>query len=298
MSINAFRDEYVGTVVIRAALQDLVDGKAPDSSCLMTHDPTSGARLASAYPVRRAGDTMYIASHLSTSTLAIWSWPDAAASPAFSTVTGYRASGTPIRYPRNVPYSCPRDAGGASSDWCYRPVRDHPDMSGNDDRITSGWYSEGVVGFAWNVSQAEGFPFPFVWAVMLDARTITTCTSGECVLGYPIIRSDAFAYQYGAMAGGPGGTLGGVFLIGGGQQHLGCAIGIRDSLATGWDVGLVESSRADMPHPYSGDYLGITTDGESPRGWAAGCMTWDEEYGDAGGTVIHLARFGRRSDAP
>jgi hypothetical protein len=301
LSINAFRERsFVGAVVMRGSLQDMVDGNPPATSCLVAEDPRTDERLFGPYPVRDADDTMYLAAHVSTSELGVWSWPDSAAAPTFASVIGRDAAGQPVAYPLERPYTCEREGAGPTSDWCFRPVRGEPNRSANDARITSGWHASGTIGFAWNASQNANFEYPFVWAVTLDATRLDACEAGECVLGYPIIFSDNVAFQYGALAGNGRGDLGGVVLLGGGEQYLGCAVVAREAGTTGgWDLTRVATSPADMPTPNSGDYLGIAADGEAANGWSGSCMTYDPALSESGGgTVIHFMRFGRRSDEP
>ncbi len=307
LSINAFRaGTFQKAVVIRGALEDLVNGRTPRASCLVPIAPTSGQPIFGPYPVRTAGDTMYLAAHVSTSELAVWSWPDSQQSAAYHSVIQYDDSGKAIHYPRQDPYSCPRTGAGPKSDWCFRPEAKEnptdPDKSANDERITSGWTGQGSIGFAWNASQGDGFAYPFVWVMILDPTRLEACAAGECVLGTPHIMSESLAFQYASIAANPDGSLGGLVIFGGGEYYIGCATVARDVSAvatTAWDLASVASSTTDMPSPNSGDYLGVTSDGQSANGWAGACMTYDPSLtADGGGTLIHFVRFGRRADAP
>lgn len=302
LSINAFHPkephgdgQFVAALVMRLPLAELAAGSELQPVCFTTTDQLDawGQPLFGPYPVRRAADTMYLASHFSRSTLAVWRWPDDAAAPTLQQVSDADEAGRPKSYPRAPLYSCQREGSNnpVMSDWCTR----------SDDRLHSGWLHGGELGFAWNVSQdaSTGKPFPFVWVLILSEERLSSCAAGQCVLAYPHIWHSQTAFQYGTVAPNSRGDLGAVAVWGGGRSYMGCAVLVRDRATPperGWDLASVAASDTDSRRPASGDYLGITSAGGNDS-WTASCMTLSAAGGD-NYAEIHAASFGRRSDQP
>lgn len=301
LSINAFVDatgRFTGAVVIRVPLSSLTSGGAVAASCFRPTQSDTGRDLFGLIPARGATDTMYLLGHVNVATLAVYRWRDGQAGPDVRYVTDYTDDGEVIKYPQAERYSCLRAQAAPETDWCLRPSTDG--RPGNDARPTTAWLANGRLGVAWNASQ-EGTttPFPFVWVVVLDPSRLDSCTTGDCVVGYPHILSRTFAIQYAAIAENQDGVLGAVALMGGGDRTLRCTVLTRlDAMrAGGWQFIEAGASNADLPRPKSGDYLGITPDAPGSRSWLGTCMSYQASGAD-GEMQVHVARFGLQRDAP
>jgi hypothetical protein len=308
VSINVVNtdNKVKSSVVIRVPLAQLANSEPIRPTCLHPKDP-QGTTKDSLMPVRLAGDTMYLATHINSTTLAVWRWPDSQSRPTYQLVRQPAANGGYVSYPghwvpegdswRAIDYSCPRTNAAASTDWCSRPGRGGG--SANDERITTGWLANGRIGFAWNARQdpEHGFPYPWVWSIVIDESRLANCAAGGCIVEYPYLALDNTAVQYPAIAPNAAGDLGGVVLLGGGELDLTCSVIVHDSLtdpASRWDRwNAVESNRA--PGETSGDYLGIWPNGGNDRSWTAGCMTMTT---GAAPVAVHFVRFGRKFNEP
>ncbi len=130
-------------------------------------------------PVQGALDTMYTATHISTSVIRVHEWQEDSGSIWFHNVT--------------VPAWTNTNRGNAycgySDNWGGR----------TDDRVLAGWYrdgmhskedgvhageSGGVVGFMWNVQEGGGFPYPYVEAVRINVNTWALATY-PTISGFP-----------------------------------------------------------------------------------------------------------------
>lgn len=294
LSINAYVNssgKFTDAVVIRVPLDGLVAGGPVAASCLKTVDPESGAKLSSMTPTEGAADTMYLLGHVTRSELGIFRWPDAASVPTFERAVDYDSSGTAIKYPVAEQFTCLRPGAETTANWCLR----------SDARPTAAWVSNGHVGVAWNASQ-DGIeaPFPFVWVVVLDETKLASCLVGECVLGYPHIKSPSFAIQYGTIVENGDGALGAVAIMGGGDRTPRCTVLVRPDGVTQsaiWRFLEAGVSNADLPKPTTGDYLGVTLDGEGSRSWLGTCMSY-HAAGESSAMQVHVAQFGYQRDAP
>lgn len=332
LSINAYAarppdgtGQFQAAIVYRIALDQLAAGEAVTPVCFTTSDQLDAfdRPLFAPYPVRDATDTMYLAAHHDTTVLGVWRWPDDAASPTYHRVRDFDTDGRPIGFPLELErvvddgstvlqkkFTCERtdpSAPAASptmapgrvqpSDWCRR----------SDDRLSSGWLADGHLGFAWNVTQdsgtGAGWPYPYVWVILIDESRVTACELGECVLAYPHIRNGTVAFQHGRIAPNSRGDLGGMVLMGGGASPLSCVAIVRDRDApaeTSWDAMLVERSDVEPLTPTSGDYLGVWPDGGNDRTWTGTCMTLEANatLEPRRPATVQLTQFGRRADAP
>jgi hypothetical protein len=300
LSWNAYQGSHFDRVVVlRIPFDGLTAGAQVHATCLVPVDPPTGRPLFGLIPTRQAGDTMYLASHVDSTTLGIYRWPDREKSPTYSRVRDVDANGVPVAYPAVIPYACPRQGAAPGTDWCLRPSRGGEPSNG--PRPTTAWVANGHVGIAWNASQDATRPFPFVWVIVLDETAIDSCSMGECVLGHPHIVTDEAAVQYAAISENPTGELGAVTVIGGGKRYLQCAMLVHADVTQpddGWIGNLAGVSDADLPFPSSGDYLGIALTGPGERSWIGTCMSYGKEPGAAGSMRIHVGRFGRFRDAP
>ena len=292
LSINAFVDStgrFTGGVVVRVPMDELVAGGAVAASCLSTVDPESGAEFFGMIPTRGAGDTMYLLGHVTRSQLGVFRWPDAAPAPSFHRVVDYDASGEAIKYPAAERYSCLRDGGAATSDWCVRPsTKGEP---ANDARPTVGVDRKRT-----RRGRVECEPGGHVRAI--PVRVGCRARRGEapvlpsgrmCASGTRTSRVQHSPSSTARSSRTADGALGAVALMGGGDRdaplHGPGPAGWRDAdrdMERFLEAGV---SNADLPRPKSGDYLGLVT---RRRGLALVARNvhvvqrWRREFGYAG----------------
>jgi hypothetical protein len=270
---------YTG-VVIRIPLAEL----AADNVRISDVRFFSTAPLAVPRLAQGATSTMFFAAHRNASTLRIWRWADAS-TQVFRTDVAHDA------YGNRRPYHCRRTPGPRTDDWC-EGLRDGGYK--NDDSVLAGWLANGRVGFAWDAREdpADGFPFPFVMAVQVDATTMK-------LVDEPIIWNPRYAYQYPSFAPNARGDLGGIVFRGGGRLRESCTAVVRDPFSTrsasGWQAYTLDTSNADPAQPHAGDYLGVAPSSANANTWVGGCMSLR-----GGGTASHLAidyfAFGRANE--
>jgi hypothetical protein len=179
----------------------------------------------------------------------------------------------------------------------------------------TGWVSGNLVGFAWNVPQAETDAdkckpdarqddtkcFPYVWVEILDQGGLNNCTTGACIVAKPhIFRSDT-AFQYPSIIANERGDLGFVALYGGGAYRQGCAVGTRsaDLLTTeaGWKLTVPAQSKTNPRDSAAGDYMDISR-GPAPNSFVAACVSVGGSGTGQTPSDVHFAYFGQRMDQP
>jgi hypothetical protein len=235
-------------------------------------------------PVQRAGSTMYFGSHLTTTTLRLYVWPESS--------TGVGTVDVPnTKYPQHFPYSCPKTGRtqASPSDWC--PRASGTGGYAHDDRINSGWLANGVIGFAWDASQGAvsggvrpSFKYPYVHVLRINEATKTR-------IDEPIIYSPSYAVEWPSLAANAAGDVGGAVMWGGGAFEENCGAVIHDSRSGPgfWEFHRLASSSADTSEAKSGDY---TTSRGVSNGWISAC------YSVRAGTVhSQYFAFSRTSDA-
>jgi PASTA domain len=239
-------------------------------------------------PVQRAASTMYFGSHLTTTRLRLYVWPESTTAVSFVDVPN-------SNYPQFFPYSCPRTghAPASPSDWC--PRASGTGGYAHDDRINSGWLANGVIGFAWDASQGSvaggvrpSFKYPYVHVLRINEATKTR-------LNDPIIYSPKYAVQWPSLAANSAGDVGGSVMWGGGAFEENCGAVVHDSRSGPgfWEFHRLGSSSADTNQAKSGDY---TTSRGVGNGWVSACYT----VGRGGGTgSVHTQYFAwsRTSDS-
>jgi hypothetical protein len=260
LSVNTFdNDRYNGTLVLRIPLTDLAAATPTIAHSFWIKTDNQAAALAAG-----GHDTMYFASHVDTAKLRLWAWPDSSTDANY-----YDIDHTPYRYSARAPFSCPRKGGPAGNDWCERRLR-----SGaltNDDRPTTAWVANGVIGVAWNAQQARanGFPYPYVMVVRINEAT-------KALINQPSIWNRNYAFQYLDVAPNAKGELGGVVVEGGGTDYENCAALSRSAKAgsrSPWEARVVDASDHDPTEAKSGDYLGVSPAGLAGNAWSATCYT-------------------------
>lgn len=152
---------------------------------------------------RGATDTMYFADHISTASMRIWRWPEAADAP-----TAFDRSVTAWN---NATRVCP---GPDARDWC----------GFIDRRLAAAWVADGMVGFMWMPSQGSGFAYPYTRIARFSEIGLTLASE-------PVIWSDAFAWVYPAVAVDRNGDLGGTIMAGGGASlYPSCVVWLADNV--------------------------------------------------------------------
>ena len=271
-------DDYSGTLVLRIPLADLAaDAPTLQNARWFTTKNFTAVLTAG------ATNTMYILSHSSNSALQLWSWADGVANPVqYKPIqhTGYRYFGL-------VGYNCRRKGGPPASDWCERLQDFGPT---NDDRPTTAWIANGVIGVAWNAQQAPaaGFPYPYVMVVQIDEKTKT-------VIDEPIIWNRRYAFQYLDAAPNARGDVGGLVLTGGGSTYEGCAALGRARSALGkhrWNARLADRSNRDPSEAKAGDFLGVSPVTTTASTWVGACNTLHGGRGPQNEGIRFVA-FGR-----
>jgi hypothetical protein len=273
-------DSLAASVVIRIPLTDLGAGKPPLQYLRFFRYPPNpsipddGENLTAVF-AQGADSTMYFAQQVTDSKLREWTWPDSDPNARSVEVTHSR-----YLHGRQ---SCLRAGALPSSDWCQR----------SDERLSTGWVADGVIGFAWDAQQdpAHGLPYPFVMVVRVDANS-------KALVDEPMIWSKDHAYQYPALAPNAQGDIGGVALAGGGERFETCVALVlrRDGAGSKgpWRAAVVDASDSDPGARKSGDYLGAVRAASDANGWVGSCMTLHGGGGN-GNAEVRLVSFAPKS---
>jgi hypothetical protein len=260
LSVNTFdNDRYDGTFVVRIPLADLAAATPSIANARFLKTDNDSAAL-----VAGAQDTMYFASHVDTARLRLWAWPDNSTS-----TSSYLVDHKRYTYFSRLPFSCPRKGGPAGNNWCERRLESGAVT--NDDRPTTAWMANGVIGVAWNVQQApaHGFPYPYVMVVRINEAT-------KALINEPSIWNRKYAFEYLDVAPNGKGELGGLAVQGGGSDYENCAALARPVNAGSrrpWEARLVDVSDHDPAEPTAGDYLGVAKTGSAGNAWSGACYT-------------------------
>jgi hypothetical protein len=260
LTVNTFDDdEYDGTLVLRIPLADLAAAIPSIANAFFLKTDNDSAALAAG-----AHDTMYFASHVDTAKLRLWAWPDNSTS-----TTSYFIDHTRYPYFSLFPFSCRRKGGPLAGDWCERRFKSG-DLT-NDDRPTTAWVANGVIGVAWNAQQspAHGFPYPYVMAVRINEAT-------KALINEPYIWNRKYAFQYLDVVPNEKGELGGLVVQGGGSDYENCAALARPANAGSrrpWEARLVDTSDHDPAEAKAGDYLGVSSTRPGGNAWSGTCYT-------------------------
>ncbi len=225
-------------------------------------------------PIQGAKDVMYIGDHTNQSTFNVCTQPEI-----------------------NTNFSCfdiaipAWTATGRGSAVCTAPNGLNP-CARLDQRVNVGWLKEDettnrhVVGFFWTVAQGNGFSYPYVNAVTLDAQTLA-------VLGRPYIYSQGFAFAYAGASPNARGALGiATYIIGGGYYPY-LVAGVDDDYngqPPGWELVGIAISDNVVGNRW-GDYLRVRAHNPVGNVWGvSGAITH--------GTVQepHYSNFGRERD--
>jgi hypothetical protein len=169
----------------------------------LTYHYFSTNAVFSIEPVQGASTTMYLGTHFSTSIFRIYSWIDNSSLISWSD--------------RTIPaYTFTVGNGLCTSPNGYNAC------GYDDDRVKAGWVTSGEIGFAWDVAQGNGFPYPYVDVVTFDPSTLN-------YLANPYIYNSNYAWLYPSIAPNARGDLGFEAFIAGNGTYPSLEIGISDS---------------------------------------------------------------------
>lgn len=223
---------YQGAVVARFNAAQLRTGGNVNFSYFRSDSATlpantfGSARFALGIP--GSTPTMYWASHVSTTSLRIFAWPDSG-----SMTVRDRAIGT--WYSGNTPAP-----GPDGRDWTGR----------HDSRINGGYQgAQGTMGWAWISNAGGAFPRTFVRLVRFDSNF---ALYGESSAWNPTI-----AYAYASLAPSPAGHIGGTICGGGGTFFPHTLAVIMDDL-NGWgfsDNNYIVAGNSGPATSIWGDYF-------------------------------------------
>lgn len=187
---NLFDGNVAHSVMARVSLSSL---ETRSSIYFQYYDPGGAWRTIT--PVQGATDTMYFGKldPNSNDHMIIYKWPDSSGSieTHLRPIAAYTAGGT---------MTCPSPDG---KNWCQW----------SDNRITSGWIWNNLIGFFWNVAQGGDFRYPYV-----DAATFRS--TDLSYVDRPLIWSSNHAWMYAASSPDARG-LGIAAYFGGGVQSSG-----------------------------------------------------------------------------
>lgn len=256
---------FLGAFVARLPLADI-------TSCSNTNvDFYTDTGFGSFRTTQGATDTMYFADHESTTSLRVWSWPQADAAPTFTSVT-VNAWGNGTR-------TCP---GPDNRDWC----------GFIDSRLFGAAVGGDRVAFFWSPDEnpGGGFPFPYSQGVVLDA------SNSMAVLDQPLIWSNDAAWVYPSLASNSNGDFGGTVMWGGGTFFPSCSAFLADDengdSFMPFEHEVVFAGTTGPQSNRSGDYLSTRVYSPNDRVYAGSCFA----YPEAGRGEAHYALFGRADD--
>lgn len=213
ISANVFKQDAVtfdGTVILRLPL-DALAGTASfayNAYVITDRDP-KGALLFNATLTHGATGTMYWATHYSNSRMRVYAWPETGA--VFSADIAHTA------YPTTTTYQC---QGPDGRDWCGRL----------DDRVLTGWVSNGILGFMWNAPQGSApggfgsFNYPYMQSILVNQ-------SSFALLGEPLMFNSGYAFTYAGAGVNARGHVAGTVFYGGGALYPTLAAFIWDNLS-------------------------------------------------------------------
>ena len=221
-AIPHFRgDTFARSVVYRLPLQTLGDRGS------LSYQYFASTQNFSLRCVRGARDTMYFASHNSTSQVRLFSWPEAAPAPSVHDVD--------VSVWNAGRYSA---LGPDGSNWLTRC----------DPRITGAWIANGSIGLAWSANTRGPRPFPHVRVVEID-------TAGMQAVADRDIWSQNYAYAYPNGAANDAGKIGITLFRGGNQINPGHVVGAFDDATGSWELVPTKDGTDGPADDKWGDYL-------------------------------------------
>ncbi len=239
VTTNIFREvTSAGSAVIRLPIAGIASGSPTYQRFVSTDLPNF--RVA-----QNCAETAYFATHLDTSTLTVFSWPETEDVPTQHNVgiarwiggNGYQSSFRPLAVPQWVELP----SGTSSGDrW----------LDQADPRILGATLAGDELWFAWSVDKGTNQrPQPFVQIARINARNFTS------IKNVPIFDQDS-AIAYPSLSSNADHDVGISYTIGGGNrfpsQMVGILTGLRQNL-------LVATGTRNPPDGHWGNYLTIRT---------------------------------------
>ena len=285
----------LGSVVVRLSLSTLAT--LPQGQVL-TGDSYSAACSSSFCldtftPVTQATSAMYFAADPGTASssdplhLRIFTWPENAAAPTSAINVAHSA------FPYMASDGVCTDPGGHNA--CGR----------DDSRVRTGWLSQGLVSFLWDVKQggtppgAPGSnPYPYVQGVTVNP------TTGMTLVDQPSFYSPTSAAVYVSVAANAAGNLGLTMTQAGGSFYPSVLTGIHDDVnAPNWTFNSVLAGTNGPNRPVWGDYFAARSDSGRGDTWLItgyAMLGPDTSVGNSPNTNIVpvFAWFGRARDDP
>jgi hypothetical protein len=200
----------------------------------------------SLHPTLGATDTMYLANHVSTNRIRVFTWPESG-----TTITADEVN---VDIWSNAQRVAP---GPDGRDWLGRA----------DQRMTAGWMSGDEIGFAWTAAQDGNFPFPHVRVAVLNKNT-------KAIVAQPHIWNPDFAFAYPDAAPNQDGVVGiSLFYGGGAQLHPSHAVGVLQPGNAGWDLMATANGTHGPAANRWGDYVAVRPHGADSTSWVAAGYT-------------------------
>ena len=243
VSTNAFEVEggFTRSVVLRLPRKELSEYES------FSYNYLSQTDVGSLRVAQGSGDTAYIGTHKSLSSLRVFSWPENSASANTKEVSVDPWS-------NNTRVALPPDG----NNWLGRA----------DGRVTAAWANADAIGFAWSSAQSGDFTFPHIRVVLLKPDSLER-------VAQPHIWSPNFAFAYPAAAPNSDGVIGISLQYGGGSTLFPSqAVGVLQKPATGssnWSWQLI-TAKQGTNGPVDGkwgDYLAVRPHGEHRQSWVA-----------------------------
>lgn len=208
-------------------------------------------------PAQGAKDTLYWATHQTTSSIRIFKWPETGSITFVDkTIPAWTSTN------RNTS-SCPTSDG---QDWCLRT--DHRILAG-----AHGWNSataSGDLSFFWNVKQGGAFAKPYIEAVKLRESDLA-------VTGRPYVWSSTIVYHYVAASPNARGDVAlslfrgvspGFF-----PSSLICIDDDYNGVPPGWSCNVLRTGANGPSNNGWGDYIAVRPAHPSTFGWQATSFT-------------------------
>lgn len=255
-------DTFTGAVVARYALAEM-------SNCLNAgifyySDLSFGSFRLS----RGATNTMYFASHISNSSLRIWSWPNVSTAPASvdRTITTWA----------NDTRACPGPDGNDACGFI-------------DARLEGAWDADGVVGFMWVPSQDGSFPYPYTRIARFNRLDLS-------LIDEPTIWAADLAWIYPSVDVNNNGNIGGSIMAGGGIMEPACVMWLSDDF-NGDSFAPLENKvaafgSAGPSSDRSGDYNVSRVHRPNGLVYSGACFS----YPNPGESEARYVRFGREAN--
>ena len=221
-----------------------------------------------------ATDTMYFTYHVNTTTMKVFTWPEANNAPTSGVDVSHVSYGTGA-------YTCTVTADSRNP--CGR----------EDDRHIAGWVGEGVIGWMWDAPQGTDgfgtFPYPYARFIRLNQNT-------KAVIQEGYIWHSNFAWIMPSVGINGRGHIGGTIFWAGGSERPSCAGFVDDDLVSGLQpltTFFVQAGTSSGGQDRWGDYLRTRKGGRSPNQWVATCFAYE---GTTPTVTPRVVRFGRERD--